>query len=152
MLVVPATSSFVAGVSAGLSKDLVQRAALVTLKERRRLVIVFRETPVTRVMLQQLISLDEMGSIILPASPGFYQGYSSVRELVDSVAGKVLDVAGIDHVSERRWVGRLSRYSVRAREEIDPALRESVARVGDHGPSDQVGGHPIARADGSIEM
>ena len=74
MVVVPASTAAVAGIAIGLSKDLLQRAADVTLKERRPLVVVPRETPYTRATLQHLLELHDAGAVVLPASPGFYSG------------------------------------------------------------------------------
>lgn len=107
MVVVPATTASVAGIAHGLSKDLLQRAADVTLKERRPLVVVPRETPLGRSTLVNLLALHDAGGIVLPASPGFYGGASTVQELVDFVAGKVLDVLGVEHDFAPRWTGEL---------------------------------------------
>ena len=107
MLVVPASTASVAGIALGLSKDLLQRAADVTLKERRPLVLVVRETPFTRATLEHLLALTQAGAVVMPASPGFYSGPRDVQELVDFVAGKALDVVGVEHTLFRRWSGRL---------------------------------------------
>jgi flavin prenyltransferase len=107
MLVVPASTAAVAGIALGLSKDLLQRAASVTLKERRPLVVCVRETPLSGVTLRQLVALDEAGAVVLPASPGFYAGGSTARELVDFVAGRVLDAVGVPHGLYHRWTGEL---------------------------------------------
>jgi len=107
MVVVPASTAAVAGIALGLSKDLLQRAADVTLKEGRPLVVVPRETPYTRVTLQHLLSLHDAGTTVLPASPAFYAGGQSAQQLVDFVAGKVLDVLGVEHDLFRRWTGEL---------------------------------------------
>lgn len=107
MVVVPASTASVTGMALGLSKDLLQRAADVTLKERRPLVVVPRETPMTGVTLRHLVSLDDAGAIVLPASPAFYAKPKSVQHLVDFVAGKILDVMGIEHDLFSRWDGRL---------------------------------------------
>jgi 4-hydroxy-3-polyprenylbenzoate decarboxylase len=107
MVVVPASTAAVAGIAIGLSKDLLQRAADVTLKERRRLVVVPRETPYTRSTLQHMLSLHEAGAVVLPASPGFYAGLDSVQQLVDFVAAKVLDVLEVKHDLITRWTGQL---------------------------------------------
>lgn len=107
MVVVPASTASVAGIALGLSKDLLQRAADVTLKERRPLVIVPRETPFTRATLRHLVELDEAGAVVLPASPAFYAKPKDVQQLVDFVAGKILDVMGIEHDLFRRWTGEL---------------------------------------------
>lgn len=107
MLVVPATTGAAAGIALGLSKDLLQRTASVTLKERRPLVLCLRETPLTGATLRHLVALDEQGAVVLPASPGFYAGGSTARELVDFVAGRVLDAVGVPHELYRRWSGSL---------------------------------------------
>ncbi len=107
MLVVPATTGSVAGIALGLSKDLLQRVASVTLKERRPLVLCVRETPLNGVTLKHLVELDAQGAVVLPASPGFYAGGSTARELVDFVAGRVLDAVGVPHRLYRRWEGEL---------------------------------------------
>jgi flavin prenyltransferase len=107
MVVVPASTAAVAGIAVGLSRDLLQRAADVTLKERRRLVVVPRETPYTRATLEHLLSLHDAGAVVLPASPAFYSGANAVQQLVDFVAGKVLDSVGVEHDLFRRWTGKL---------------------------------------------
>jgi 4-hydroxy-3-polyprenylbenzoate decarboxylase len=109
MVVVPASTAAVAGIAVGLSKDLLQRAADVTLKERRKLVVVPRETPLTRATLRHLLALDEAGATVLPASPAFYAGAAEISALVDFVAGKVLDVLGVEHTLLNRWTGELGR-------------------------------------------
>lgn len=107
MVVVPASSAAVSGIALGLSKDLLQRAADVTLKERRPLVVVLRETPLTRSTLVHLVALHDAGAAVLPASPGFYTGARDVQALVDFVAGKVLDVLGVEHDLLARWAGEI---------------------------------------------
>ncbi|KUJ65868.1 aromatic acid decarboxylase [Streptomyces albus subsp. albus] len=107
MLIVPASTASVAGVALGLSKDLLQRAASVTLKERRPLVVVVRETPLNGQTLKALVTLDEAGAVVLPASPAFYAGATHIQDLVDFVAGRVLDAAGVPHKLFRRWEGEL---------------------------------------------
>lgn len=107
MVVVPASTAAVAGIALGLSKDLLQRAADVNLKERRPLVVVPRETPLSRGHLVHLLALHDAGAIVLPASPGFYAGTTTVQELVDFVAGKVLDSLGVAHTLFIRWRGEL---------------------------------------------
>jgi 4-hydroxy-3-polyprenylbenzoate decarboxylase len=105
MVVVPASTAAVAGIALGLSKDLLQRAADVTLKERRPFVIVPRETPYTRATLQHMLELHVAGAVVLPASPGFYSVPESVAQLVDFVAAKVLDAIGVEHDLIIRWTG-----------------------------------------------
>jgi flavin prenyltransferase len=77
------------------------------LKERRPLVVVPRETPLDRPTLQHLLDLHDAGAVVLPASPGFYGGAKEVQQLVDFVAGKALDVMGVEHDLLRRWGGEL---------------------------------------------
>jgi 4-hydroxy-3-polyprenylbenzoate decarboxylase len=107
MIVVPASTAACAGIALGLSKDLLQRAAEVNLKEGRRVVVVPRETPVTRSHLLHLVELIDSGAIVLPASPGFYGigAKASADQLVDFVAGKILDAAGVGHDLLTRWTG-----------------------------------------------
>ncbi len=107
MIVVPASTASVAGIAIGLSKDLLQRAADVNLKERRPLVVVLRETPLTGTTLRHLVRLDDAGAVVLPASPAFYAGARDIRQLVDFVAGKALDALGVPHTLYRRWDGEL---------------------------------------------
>ena len=110
MVVVPASTAACAGIAIGLSKDLLQRAAEVNLKERRRVVVVPRETPVTRSHLEHLIALHDAGSVVLPASPGFYGAgaNATAQQLIDFVAGKVLDALGVPHTLFTRWSGELN--------------------------------------------
>ena len=107
MVVVPASAASVAGIALGLSKDLVQRAAEVMLKERRPLIVVPRETPLTRSMLVRMTELTDAGAIVMPANPAFYGRPRSVQELVDFFAGRVLDQMGIERDLPGRWEGRL---------------------------------------------
>ncbi|MFG2500181.1 UbiX family flavin prenyltransferase [Streptomyces sp. NPDC048441] len=111
MLIVPASTACVAGVALGLSKDLLQRSASVTLKEGRRLVVCVRETPLNGQTLKHMVTLDEAGAIVLPASPAFYAGATHIQDLVDFVAGRTLDAAGVPHQLYRRWEGELGSSS-----------------------------------------
>ncbi|MFD0551186.1 UbiX family flavin prenyltransferase [Streptomyces rectiviolaceus] len=111
MLIVPASTACVAGVALGLSKDLLQRSASVTLKEGRRLVVCVRETPLNGQTLKHLVTLDEAGAVVLPASPAFYAGATHIQDLVDFVAGRTLDAAGVPHQLYRRWKGELGSGS-----------------------------------------
>lgn len=107
MIVVPASTAAVAGIALGLSKDLLQRTASVTLKERRPLVVSVREAPLNGQTLRHLVTLDDLGASVVPASPGFYAGATHIQDLVDFVAGRVLDSAGVGHRLYRRWEGEL---------------------------------------------
>lgn len=110
MVVVPASTAACAGIALGLSKDLLQRAAEVNLKERRPVVVVPRETPVTRSHLEHLLALHDAGAVVLPASPGFYGSgaRATAAQLIDFIAGKVLDALSVPHDLFRRWTGDLS--------------------------------------------
>ncbi len=114
MLIVPASTASVAGVALGLSKDLLQRAASVTLKEGRKLIVAVRETPLNGQTLRHLVTLDDAGATVVPASPAFYAGATHIQDLVDFVAGRVLDAAGVPHGLYRRWQGELGGGAQRA--------------------------------------
>ncbi|MFE4591906.1 UbiX family flavin prenyltransferase [Streptomyces laurentii] len=117
MLIVPASTASVAGVALGLSKDLLQRVASVTLKERRPLIVAVRETPLNGQTLKHMVTLDEAGAVVLPASPAFYAGATHIQDLVDFVAGRVLDAAGVPHELYRRWEGELGGAASASRED-----------------------------------
>lgn len=103
MFVCPASMGFCASVAAGISSDLPERAADVMLKERRPLVLVPRETPLSLVHLRNLTALTEAGAVVLPAAPAFYQRPASIDHLIDFIVGKALDVVGIEHTLFSRW-------------------------------------------------
>src|SRR4051812_28327944 len=110
MVVVPASTAACAGIAIGLSKDLLQRAAEVNLKERHRTVVVPRETPVTRSHLEHLIALHDAGAVVLPASPGFYGAGAgaTAQQLIDFVAGKVLEALRGPHTFLTPLTGQLN--------------------------------------------
>jgi 4-hydroxy-3-polyprenylbenzoate decarboxylase len=103
MVVAPCSMGFVAAVAHGLADNLPQRAADVMLKERRTLVLVPRETPLSLIHLRNLTAAAEAGAIIVPAMPGFYAKPESVDDLVNFVVGKVLDVLDVEHDLFKRW-------------------------------------------------
>ncbi|MDZ4179280.1 MAG: flavin prenyltransferase UbiX [Coriobacteriia bacterium] len=102
-IVCPASMGFVGKVAAGLANDLPSRAADVTLKERRPLVLVPRETPLSLVHLRNITACSEAGAIIVPAMPAFYQRPQTLDDAVNFVVGKVLDVVGVEHELFERW-------------------------------------------------
>ncbi|MBU0926385.1 MAG: UbiX family flavin prenyltransferase [Spirochaetes bacterium] len=104
-VIVPCSMSTVGAVASGATTNLIHRAAAVALKEGRRLVVVPRETPWSLVDLRNMTSLAEAGAAILPACPGFYHAPTSIEELVDFVAGKILDRLGVEHELYARWAG-----------------------------------------------
>jgi 4-hydroxy-3-polyprenylbenzoate decarboxylase len=105
MVICPCSMGTAAAIAHGTSRSLVERAADVALKERRRLVVVPRETPYSEIHLENLLRLTRAGAIVLPASPGFYHRPTRVEELVDFVVARVLDHLGVEHGVARRWSG-----------------------------------------------
>jgi len=103
MVVIPCSMKTVAGIACGFSDNLLLRAADCTLKERRPLVLVPRETPLSAIHLRNMLTLAEAGAVILPACPGFYHRPRNIQGLVDHVVGKVFDILGIEHQLYRKW-------------------------------------------------
>lgn len=105
MAVVPCSTKTLASVALGLSASLLARAADVTLKERRPLVLLVREMPLSRIHLRNMLAADEAGAIVMVASPGFYGRPRTIDDLVDMVVGRVLDHLGVAHELGPRWAG-----------------------------------------------
>lgn len=105
MIVAPCSMKTLASVAHGLSDNLITRAADVVLKERRRLVLMVRETPFNLAHLRNMTAVTEMGGIIFPPLPGFYQRPKSIAEMVDHTVGRVLDLFAISHALTPRWNG-----------------------------------------------
>ena len=105
MIIIPCSMSTIAKINAGLSSDLLERAADVQIKEGRRLVVVPRETPFSLIHLRNLTSLAETGVKIVPATPAWYHNPQTVEDLVDFVVARVLDQLDIDCVPLNRWQG-----------------------------------------------
>jgi len=103
MIVVPCSMGTVGRIAAGLSGNLLERAADVMLKERRDLILVPRETPFNTIHLQNLLRLSQSGAVILPAMPGFYHGPEKIDDLVAFVVGKILDQLDVQHSLFTRW-------------------------------------------------
>jgi 4-hydroxy-3-polyprenylbenzoate decarboxylase len=105
MIIAPCSMKTLASVAHGLSDNLIARAADVVLKERRRLVLMVRETPFNLAHLRNMTSVTEMGGIIFPPLPGFYHRPQSIAEMVDHTLGRVLDLFAIEHALTPRWNG-----------------------------------------------
>jgi 4-hydroxy-3-polyprenylbenzoate decarboxylase len=103
MVVVPCSMGQVGRIAAGTGEDLISRAADVMLKERRRLVLVARETPLSLVHLRNLTAVTEAGAVVLPAAPSFYGRPATIDALVDTVIARVLDQIGVPNALAKRW-------------------------------------------------
>jgi len=103
MVVCPCSGSTLSGIAHAASNNLIQRAAEVHLKERRKLILVPRETPLSVLQLENMRRAAEAGAVILPAMPGWYHGVQSVQDLVDFVVARILDQLGVEHELMRRW-------------------------------------------------
>lgn len=103
MVVCPCSSNTLGAIAAGLGHNLICRAAAVTLKEARRLILVPREMPLSPVEIENMLKVSRAGGIICPAAPGFYLRPQRVEDLVDLVVGKILDLVGVEHSLGTRW-------------------------------------------------
>ncbi|MFN4243793.1 MAG: UbiX family flavin prenyltransferase [Tepidisphaerales bacterium] len=114
MVVVPCSSNTLGEVAHGLGGNLIARAAAVTLKERRRLILVHREMPLSPIDVNNYKVLSDAGVILCPANPGFYLNPTGVLDVVDFVAGKLLDLCGIAHKLDTRWDPSVTRAPMKA--------------------------------------
>jgi flavin prenyltransferase len=103
MVICPCSMGTISAISQGTSRSLVERAADVVLKERRRLIVVPRETPYSAIHLENMLRLTRAGAVVMPASPGFYHRPAQIAELVDFVVARVLDHLDVEHSLGKRW-------------------------------------------------
>ena len=103
MIVVPCSMKTLAGIANGFAENVILRAADVALKEKRKLIIVPRETPLNVIQLRNMLDLAKQGVIIVPAMPAYYHDPKNVKDLVDFVVGRIMDQLGLEHTLYRRW-------------------------------------------------
>ncbi len=103
MVVCPCSAGTLSAIACGASNNLIERAADVILKERRQLILVPREMPLSTIHLEHMLKLSNMGAVIMPASPGFYHKPLSVQEMIDFVVARVLDHLGVSHDLVTAW-------------------------------------------------
>jgi len=103
MVVCPCTTGTLASIASGLSQDLIDRAADVVIKEKRKLILVVRETPFSSLHLGNMLKLSRAGVVIMPANPGFYENPQSVEEIVDFMVARILDHLDVPHSLISRW-------------------------------------------------
>ena len=105
MVIIPCSMKTLAGVASGMSDNLIGRSAEICLKDRRRLVIVPRETPLSLIQLKNMVSVTEAGAVVLPACPAFYSRPQNLEDLFDVLVGRVLDSIGVENNLYPRWKG-----------------------------------------------
>lgn len=103
MVICPASGGTISAIAHGASNNLIERAADVAIKEKRQLIVVPRETPVSVIHLENQLKLAQLGVTVLPASPGFYQNPQTIEDLVDFIVARILDQLGVAHGLVPRW-------------------------------------------------
>src|SRR5438034_1817861 len=109
MIVCPCSMGTLSAIAVGASRSLIERAADVTLKERRKLILVPRETPLSAIHLGNMLRLTRAGAIVMPASPGFYHRPTQIADLVDFMVARMLDQLGVEQTLVSRWQGERER-------------------------------------------
>ncbi|MBI3312864.1 MAG: UbiX family flavin prenyltransferase [Candidatus Omnitrophica bacterium] len=109
MIIVPCSMGTLGAIASGVSQNLIHRAADCVLKENRPLILVPRETPLNAIHLENMLKLSRAGAKIVPAMPAFYSGAQNLNEIIDFMAGKVLDQLGLTHALYPRWTGSRSQ-------------------------------------------
>jgi 4-hydroxy-3-polyprenylbenzoate decarboxylase len=109
MIVCPCSMGTLSAISVGASRSLIERAADVTLKERRKLILVPRETPLSAIHLGNMLRLTRAGAVVMPAAPGFYHKPKQVSDLVDFVVARMLDQLGVEQGLVKRWAGETQK-------------------------------------------
>ena len=109
MIVCPCSMGTLSAIAVGASRSLIERAADVTLKEKRKLVLVPRETPLSAIHLSNMLRLTRAGAVVMPASPGFYHGPKQISDLVDFVVARMLDHLGVEQRLVEPWEGKAKR-------------------------------------------
>jgi flavin prenyltransferase len=105
MIVCPCSMGTLSAIAAGASRSLIERAADVTLKERRKLILVPRETPLSAIHLENMLRLTRAGAVVMPAAPGFYHRPKEIAQLVDFMVARMLDQLGVEQTLVKRWEG-----------------------------------------------
>jgi 4-hydroxy-3-polyprenylbenzoate decarboxylase len=103
MVICPCSGGSIGRIACGASSNLIERAADVCLKERRKLILVPRETPLSEIHLENMLRLTRAGAVVLPASPGFYSGEATVEQMVDFIVSRILDQLGVDNSLMQRY-------------------------------------------------